>query len=88
MNQTIIGVEKNELTPEIFTKIKDAFKKVNDEHELVFCVVEEKEKEKVELLDTISMKVADINKMSVTQILKEFQICTLAQSEGYIDLSP
>jgi len=70
---TLIGFEKKELTSEVFTKIKDAFKEVNGEHELVFCVCEEKEKEKVEILDTISLTVADINRMSIPQILNEFQ---------------
>lgn len=46
---------------------------MNGQHELVFCVCEEKEKEKVEILDTLSLTVADINRMSIPQILNEFQ---------------
>ena len=40
---------------------------------LVFCICEKNGKDQVELLETISLSVADINKMSITQLLKEFQ---------------
>jgi len=71
-HQTLIGLEKKELTSEIFMKIKDTFKEVNGEHKLVFCMYHQ-ENDQVELLETISLTVAGINKMSITEILSIFQ---------------
>ena len=72
-HQTLIGLEKKELNSEVFTKIKDTFNEVNGEHELVFCIYQKNGKDQVELLETISLTVAGINKMSITEILSIFQ---------------